>query len=518
MENFCYYAGLPSAPILIARSSTRNWEGLIHRGTFSRYRQRRLDPVGDHPFVEIWEDNFAFKIHALLDRNQVEWTSTDVVRIGFVDDDQSTAGPVVLWIGIKPQTLSLREGTLLVSECKNLLEEHGVSDVEVEIRESVVVRNAGPQFSPTPKYCSVDSRSDPKIHEPLRATLGLPISTPAQPDVVGTGGFYITDGENLDKLFLVTARHVVINPEVHNNRPFDAKNHDEHGQEVTLFNDAGFASYLAEVQHRVRVVEHTVDYHARQGRSAKAKEEAEEIKALYQTVSSSWSIPEHRVVGHVYLSPPIDVGPGSNCYTEDWALVEIDTSKIDFGNFRGNAIALGSWSNLIPTIKKLFPDSPDNPPNLDYPLDGLLEIKGTISDEEMRKPPTRDKDGNPCCIVIKSGHATGLTFGRANTVFSYVRNCYHDGSIKISKEWPILQHSESRYFSVMGDSGSVVVDGLGRMGGIITSCAGQIPDPQSDEFPDITYVTPISFLLKRIEDHGLKPNYRPSFKPPPKVS
>ena len=115
MENFCYYAGLPSAPILIARSSTRNWEGLIHRGTFSRYRQRRLDPVGDHPFVEIWEDNFAFKIHALLDRNQVEWTSTDVVRIGFVDDDESTAGPVVLWIGIKPQTLSLREGTLLVS-------------------------------------------------------------------------------------------------------------------------------------------------------------------------------------------------------------------------------------------------------------------------------------------------------------------------------------------------------------------------------------------------------------------
>ena len=53
-------------------------------------------------------------------------------------------GPVVLWIGIKHQTLSLREGTLLVSECKNLLEEHGVFDVEVEIRESVVVRNAGP--------------------------------------------------------------------------------------------------------------------------------------------------------------------------------------------------------------------------------------------------------------------------------------------------------------------------------------------------------------------------------------
>ena len=171
-------------------------------------------------------------------------------------------------------------------------------------------------------------------------------------------------------------------------------------------------------------------------------------------------------------------------------------------------------------VQRLFPDSLGNSLDFDYPFDCLSEIKGTVSDEEMRKPSTRDKDGNPCCIAIKYGHATGLTFGRANTVFSYVRNCYHDGSVKVSKEWPILQYSEkseSKYFSVMGDSGSVVVDGLGRMGGIITSCAGQIADPQSDQFPDITYVTPISFLLKRIENYGLNPNYRPSFEPPPKA-
>ncbi len=74
---------------------------------------------------------------------------------------------------------------------------------------------------------------------------------------------------------------------------------------------------------------------------------------------------------------------------------------------------------------------------------------------------------------------------------------YEDDKVETSKEWAILpRDSKSRAFSAKGDSGSVIVDGAGRIGGLLTSGAGSTPS--SD--PDVTYATPISFLLKRMQD------------------
>ena len=32
---------------------------------------------------EVWEEDFASKAHGILDRNGVEWSSANVVRIGY---------------------------------------------------------------------------------------------------------------------------------------------------------------------------------------------------------------------------------------------------------------------------------------------------------------------------------------------------------------------------------------------------------------------------------------------------
>ncbi|KAJ3487305.1 hypothetical protein NLJ89_g11727 [Agrocybe chaxingu] len=98
-------------------------------------------------------------------------------------------------------------------------------------------------------------------------------------------------------------------------------------------------------------------------------------------------------------------------------------------------------------------------------------------------------------MVIKRGTTTGLTVGRANNIFSYARIYDDDGDdkAKTSEEWAILPFdSESGAFSKKGDSGSVIVDGLGRIGD-----------------PNITYATPISFVLKRTEENGLHANVNP---------
>jgi hypothetical protein len=153
------------------------------------------------------------------------------------------------------------------------------------------------------------------------------------------------------------------------------------------------------------------------------------------------------------------------------------------------------------------------PSSFEYPLDRLLRLNGTIPEKEMRYPTTHKQNGDPCLIVLKRGNGSGLTIGLANDVFSYSRNYDDNGNAVTSKEWGILPlDSKSRAFSVKGDSGSVIVDGRGRMGGLLTGGCGQSEvrgSPPSLDL-DITYATPINFLLKRMHENGLaNPNINP---------
>jgi hypothetical protein len=67
----------------------------------------------------------------------VKWTSLDVVRFLNTANSYST---VVLWIGVLPASLSGDDGVVVASKCQDLLKENNITDVEVEIRESVVTR------------------------------------------------------------------------------------------------------------------------------------------------------------------------------------------------------------------------------------------------------------------------------------------------------------------------------------------------------------------------------------------
>ena len=109
-----------------------------------------------------------------------------------------------------------------------------------------------------------------------------------------------------------------------------------------------------------------------------------------------------------------------------------------------------------------------------------------------------DLDGEPCLLVVKSGNATDTTIGRANGVFSIVRDYFQDMSInQTSMEWGIINHdSKSEVFSEPGDSGSVIADIRGRIGGMLTGGSGKAKSP------DMNYVTPFWWLLERIKAKG----------------
>jgi hypothetical protein len=177
-------------PALVARTGTP-WKAPTGPKAYRRIREPRV--VGNLALMEVWEGNLDLKVFALLDGMKVKWTSIDVVRIGNAGE---SSAPVILWIGAMPASLSGDDGVVMASSCRELLVEHDIADVDVEIRESV-------PHSAGPKLLTPASSYDPIVEfcKPLT-------TTPSVPSLEGTDGFFITEGGNTKRLLLVTARHV----------------------------------------------------------------------------------------------------------------------------------------------------------------------------------------------------------------------------------------------------------------------------------------------------------------------
>lgn len=125
-----------------------------------------------------------------------------------------------------------------------------------------------------------------------------------------------------------------------------------------------------------------------------------------------------------------------------------------------------------------------------WPRDRLLQLRVTIGVAEMKNPQALDENGEATLVVMKRGRSSGLTVGRANTVESRRRTVAR-GVTKISREWCILGEGRNIAFSQKGDSGAIIVDGTGRIGGLLTGGDGT--------WVDITYATPFEWILQRIK-------------------
>jgi len=132
-------------------------------------------------------------------------------------------------------------------------------------------------------------------------------------------------------------------------------------------------------------------------------------------------------------------------------------------------------------------------PAFEYPLDRLLRINGIISKELLLSPDMLDSNNEPCLLVIKDGNTTGVTIGRATGMESFVRD-YVTG--EESTELAVYNYDkDSNSFSAMGDSGSLIVDGLGRMAGLLTGGTSK----SNLETVDVSYATPLWWLMLRIK-------------------
>ncbi|QRV93321.1 hypothetical protein RhiJN_21339 [Ceratobasidium sp. AG-Ba] len=516
LESISYYYGLPSKPALVARSSTELW--VEPRGPEAYLTAKELKPVGPHALDAIWESVVASAIEAYLTSQEVAFTSVDPARIGYVG---SEFFPVIIWVGVVPGSLSGAKGVEVAVGCRAILTDHGITNVHVEIRSSEAILQAKKLYKPVRTV-----NPTAKVIEPLATTLGLSICGTKTPNLEGTGGFFFTDSKRPGKLFLLTARHTLFHPDHTDNKHYSLRHPSEKTTKVLLFSDDAFQKHvesikweistkqilLTQLTRRKRAVEGQDDDEAEEDRTEveclenNAKKAITALQKLLDEVIHDWTPPANRAIGHVVLSPPLGCSVKPDGYTEDWAVVEINSSRIDKTNFVGNCIDLGTSVSVEEFTSWMCPH-PTNSPSFKYPGSRLLDFLGFIPDEQMAKPDnkTLDHDQGSDTMVIKRGSASGLTVGHLNTLRSVVRYYFEGKPGQSSREVAVYpRNSKSGAFSEPGDSGAAVIDGKGRVAGILIGGAG------TTESFDCTYVTSINFIIKRLQEHGYEPDIFPT--------
>jgi hypothetical protein len=245
-EAMFYYSGLCSGPRLVYRTGTTPWN--LPTGPEAYRVLKELRPVFGHKLNVVWNE-LGPKVCQLLDSQGVLWTSIDVVRFIKIKWGE-TVGPVVLWIGVGRETLFGEDAYNSANGCLELLKEFGITDVEVEYRESIYSQLAGPTLLKTVSnwHPTVDVRG------PLTPALGLSIAAKATPHAEGTGGLYLAEGGDSNKVLLVTARHVLFPPNHELNVDYNRTNTNtsapRRDRNVLLLGTKAFDNFLKSIKIR----------------------------------------------------------------------------------------------------------------------------------------------------------------------------------------------------------------------------------------------------------------------------
>lgn len=133
------------------------------------------------------------------------------------------------------------------------------------------------------------------------------------------------------------------------------------------------------------------------------------------------------------------------------------------------------------------------PSEFKFPDHGLLHLRDILTTDEVQHPNSKDTQGNPIRRVLKNGYMTGLTVGGLGKFMSFIQKYFPTGHQE-SIELPIFNHEdELGTFARRGDSGSLIVDILGRFVGLLTGGTNEGTDGSG-----ITYATPFEWVWELV--------------------
>ncbi|TFK74180.1 hypothetical protein BDN72DRAFT_760437 [Pluteus cervinus] len=442
---------------------------------------------------------------------ELKWTSIDPVRFA---EEEEEPGPLFLWVGVMPNTLSLEDARNPAVRCKEILLEYQINDIEIAFRESVFRQStrAGPQLLNHVLF--IDPTAE--VIGPFTPTLGLQIASKAFPDSEGTGCLYLCEGGGRDRTFLLTARHVVLPPSEHPNEFYHHDNNSKPRLEVIRFGSGAFQNALEAIMRKIEHEHIMIDIYKEyleglgepvEGEPARITADRKKFGAKLVEMEASkarvnefhghitkyWSAENERILGHVVYAPSISVGIGDKQFTQDWALIELNQAKFDWDAFQGNVVHLGTKLSPFELMDKLYPDV-ETCDKTDYPPGGLMQLRDFVKDGELCRPTMFGANAEECLIVVKNGAGTGVTFGRTTSIKAFVREYKGNVIQSTSMAIPIYSYThKDGAFSGPGDSGAVIADSNGRIIGMLTGGAGK------EDLIDVTYASPYYFLDEYIK-------------------
>ncbi|KAH6911552.1 hypothetical protein BKA70DRAFT_1559933 [Coprinopsis sp. MPI-PUGE-AT-0042] len=528
-EAFCDFYGTPSGAPCLYRTGAP-WSAPKPGPEMFRHR-REMRPVHNHPIKPHWI-GFLRSAETYLLSVDIRFNAIAGVAMSNKDRcmaDEGTVGlfsPLVVLIGLAPCSVTFQEAKAAAEHIKNtILGGLGFGDVDVAIREwSTSLASRGPRLlSDFPQW----GREDKTSIKPFTSILGLSVSSYAHPGYDGTGGLYLhRDDANHHDVILIAPAHVVRPPQEFPNTG-TSYSPGQQRQDIVYLGDKAIARarravfdsiWMYDHVHIVRLKEeieslsdklekgegHKVPERLTNAQQAMEdmKKGIESMKQFESDVSEERLSLENRVIGHVLHADPIGPGPGNR--TLDWAAIKLDEDMFDWENFQENTFFVCSREDSgfgFPSkfMSALFPLGSERPKRV--PWKGVFQVSGVIPESELQNPTRKDADGNPCLPVLKSGIATGTTFGWLNGLETLVHYSMPGGVEYTAIETTFLPNNpDDKYsacaFSSDGDSGSTILDGHGRIVAMITGGSGSCVFDRHD----LTYATPFHLLQQRIKE------------------
>ncbi|KAG8894498.1 hypothetical protein FRB99_001223 [Tulasnella sp. 403] len=510
LEAALYYSGVSGhnrvPPKLIYRTSKDVFVPPTGPEAYRRFMT--LEPVFKHD--QLGQNNLWATVRS---KQGIKISSIDLVRFRWMEEDEDGeqtpyTTEVTIWVGVLPDTLTSEVAFNSANNILSMLQQHGITNLDIAYRESVYKPSTGPALF------GHASDLDPLRHviDPLTTSLGLPIAGFKTLNMQGTLGFYFKTGDNL---YGVTARHVLF-PDHEGNDDYIYKGGPR--KNVVLMGTKAFKDLVKAIQAQIGTFNSTVDLVEQRIRTLTLRVQGEgeaaqkaageletsqkqlvdaktaivELKKLFVKVNNEWTKPVDRVVGHVIWSPGISVATAPHNYTLDVAVILLDKKKF-LPNFKGNVLDLGTEIAAEKFINLMYPRV-DAPSDFKYPEERQLKLQGMVSENDMRNPVTKDCNGDLCRYVIKRGLTTFTTIGRATGFESFVRQYFANGGKRDSVEAVIFPYdNDSGPFSRDGDSGSIIVDAHGQFFALLTGGTGKT------DSSDITFGTPMHWLWQVIK-------------------
>ncbi|KAL1726219.1 hypothetical protein EV714DRAFT_255093 [Schizophyllum commune] len=473
---------------------------------------REARPVYGHPISPSWLST-GQKICDVLDHHRIKWTSVDPLAFADAEEAEPLC-PLLIYIGVLPRSLPYDDAVVIAGTVKEILADTGHPDVEVALAESLY-RGSSRERKWDPLDMMYDFLDDHlALCKPFTATLGIPIAPLGDPQREGTGALYYRIGAgDRERIVLLTCAHVVCLDGCAGQAECSAR------QEVIAPGEQAFKDGLEHIQdiindssRRIRNAEanlHELGHHI-EGEPIRTTEKRElmrnmikwetarieEANTLRDTVKTTRSRPEERVIGSVLHVERNDAPAEAYGYPRDFALVEMYKEKMDWSTFHGNKVFIGDNLTSNQFRRALFPQGYAHG---QYPNDGLLQARGIVTDDEFRNPQGLDKYNKKCLLVVKTGALTGTTVGRVNGLESFTRIYDDHGAHHTSTQFAVLclERNITHFscFAEQGDSGSIVLTGDGRIVGLLTGGAG----PSESPYNAVSYITPYWWVEQQIK-------------------